>query len=101
MRMIPRSMMRLATIAAIALLAGCGRTESYRYKLTLAVNTSDGVKRGASVVDVTFREVSIPERGVSQKLRGEALYLDLGPGVRPLIVLLTSYLHPKQSKNYA
>ncbi len=81
-------------------LAGCGRTESYRYKLTLAVNTPEGVRRAASVVEVVFREVSIPERGITQKLRGEALYLDLGPGRRPLIALLTSYLHPKRSEDY-
>jgi hypothetical protein len=73
-------------------LAGCGRTESYRYKLTLAVNTPDGIKRGSSVVDVRFYQVSFPERGTMHKLRGEALYLDLGPGSRPLIVLLTRYL---------
>ena len=29
------------------------------------------------------------------KLRGQALYLDLGTGARPLIALLTSHLHPK------
>ena len=74
-------------VVAVALmtvgLAGCGRTESYRYKLTLAVNTPEGVKRGSSVVEVLFSAVSIPAQGVTHKLRGEALYLDLGPGARP------------------
>src|ERR1700737_2052499 len=88
--------MRLAVAAVMAFaLAACGRSESYRYKLTLAVNTPDGVKRGSSVVEVLFREVSIPERGTMNRLRGQALYLDLGPGARPLIALLTSHLHPK------
>src|SRR5262249_21768339 len=76
-------------------LAECGRTESYRYKLTLAVNTPDGVKRSSSVVEVVFWDVSIPARGTMHKIRGEAVYLDLGPGKRPLVALLTSRLHPK------
>jgi hypothetical protein len=92
--------MRLAMAALMAMaLAGCGRTESYRYKLTLAVNTPDGVKRGSSVVELLFFDVSIPARGTMHKLSGEALYLDLGPGRRPLIALLTSQLHPKFGKD--
>lgn len=75
------------------------RTESYRYKLTLAVNTSEGIKRASSVTEVTFWKVSIPERGVMQRLQGEALYLDLGPTKRPMIALLTSQLHPVYAKN--
>lgn len=42
-----------------------------------------------------FWEVSFPARGTPHKVRGEALYLDLGPGARPLIALLTSHLHPE------
>jgi hypothetical protein len=91
--------LRFIAVAAMGLcLAGCGRTESYRYKLTLGVNTPEGVKRGSSVVEVLFYDVSIPARGTMHKLRGEALYLDLGPGARPLIALLTSQLHPKYGK---
>src|SRR5205823_8909224 len=97
--MMVRSSLRLAAVVMIALaLAGCERTESYRYKLTLAVNTPEGIKRGSSVVEVLFYEVSFPERGTMHKLRGEALYLDLGPGARPLIALLTSRLQPKDDK---
>jgi hypothetical protein len=99
MRMMSRPFVCLVAVAATGLcLAGCGRTESYRYKLTLAVSTPVGVRRGSSVVEVIFYEVSFPERGIMHKLRGEALYLDLGPGARPLIALLTSYLHPKYGK---
>jgi len=93
------SFVRLAAVAVMTLgVAGCGRTESYRYKLTLAVNTPAGVKRGSSVVEVMFWNVSIPAKGTMHKLRGEALYLDLGSGARPLIALLTSQLHPKDGK---
>lgn len=91
------SLLRVAAVLAIAVtLTGCSRSESYRYKLTLAVNTPDGVKRGSSVTEWVFWEVSIPARGAPHKVRGEALYLDLGSGARPLIALLTSHLHEKQ-----
>jgi len=90
---------KLAVVVVMTFaLPSCGRTENYRYKLTLAVNTPTGVKRGSSVVEVLFRSVSFPDRGVMQELRGEALYLDLGPGARPLIALLTSRLHPRYGK---
>ena len=96
MPMILPRLIRLAMVALLGLgLAGCGRSESYRYKLTMAVNTPDGVKRGSNVTEWDFWEVSIPERGTPHRLRGEALYLDLGPGKRPLIALLTSHLHEK------
>ena len=85
--------MRFGALVVMSLcLAGCGRTESYRYKLTLAVNTPDGVKRGSSVVEVVFYQVWFPEKGTMHKLRREALYVDLGPGARPLVALLTRYL---------
>ena len=75
MPMIPLSLLRVVAVAAIGLcLAGCGRTETYRYKLTLAVDTPEGVKRASSVVEVLFYSVSFPERGIMHKLRGEALY---------------------------
>jgi len=91
------SLLRLAVVAVMALgLAGCG--ESFRYKLTLVVNTPDGPRRGASVVESAFWNFWFPERGIGHELRGEALYLDLGPGRRPLIALLTCKLHPKFGK---
>jgi hypothetical protein len=96
MPMMSPSFIRIGALVAVSLcLAGCGRSESFRYKLTLAVNTPDGAKRGSSVTEWDFWEVSIPERGTPHRLRGEALYLDLGPGARPLIALLTSHLHEK------
>ncbi|MGY3582092.1 hypothetical protein ACVIGB_000985 [Bradyrhizobium sp. USDA 4341] len=96
MPIVPLLFVRLSVLVAIGLcLAGCGRSESYRYKLTLAVNTPDGIRRSSSVTEWDFWEVSIPARGTPHRLRGQALYLDLGPGARPLIALLTSHLHEK------
>lgn len=88
------SFTRLVAMLAIAVvLAGCGRSESYRYKLTMAVNSPNGIMRASTTGEVMFWSVSIPARGTMHKLRGEALYLDLGPSVRPLIALLTHRLH--------
>lgn len=84
----------LALFAIAVALSACARTESYRYKLTLAVSTPAGVKRASSVVEVTFWDVSIPAKGTMHDLRGQALYLELGPGARPLIALLTRRIHP-------
>jgi hypothetical protein len=100
MSMIPAFLTRLIAVAAISLcFANCGRAESYRYKLTLAVNTPDGVKKASSVVEVRFWPVSIPARGIMARLDGQAVYLDLGVGRRPLVALLTTQLHPKYGKD--
>ena len=80
--MMPRWFLRVVGAALMILcLAGCGRSssESYRYKLTLAVNTPDGVKRASGVVEVTFWAVSIPASGIMHKLNGEALIWTLVP----------------------
>jgi hypothetical protein len=79
----------VAALWAALGLSGCGKTQSYRYKLTLEVETPEGVKRAFNVVEITFHEVSIPAQGLMAAARGEALYLDLGPGRRPLVALLT------------
>ena len=84
-----RRLVCATVIAAVALvLAGCGSKTSFRYKLTLSVDTPDGVKAASTVVEMKFHEVSIPERGTQTTVTGEALYLDLGPGNRPLIALI-------------
>jgi len=75
-------------LCATLALAGCGRSGSYRYKLTLSVDTPEGVKTGSSVSEVTIREIFFPVNGAPVTVSGEALYLDLGLGRRPLIALL-------------
>jgi hypothetical protein len=95
MQMTPLLTRVIAVAAMSYCLVGCGRVESYRYKLSLAVNTLDGVKRGSSIAEMQFFDVSIPARGTMHKLSGEAIYLDLGPRRRPLIALLTHHLHSK------
>lgn len=87
----PSRLLRFAVVLAMALvLSGCAK--SYRYKLTIAVNTPEGIKRGSSVGEVSFWSVWIPASGIAHQLHGQALYLDLGPGKRPLIALVTNRL---------
>lgn len=93
----------LQTIVAIFViafaLAGCGEpTDGYRWKLTIAMNTPDGVKRASSVSQISFFDVSISARGVMHRVLGEALYLDLGPNARPLIALMTNTLYGPYTK---
>lgn len=90
MKVVSYLLWRFAVVLAMTLeLSGCGRAESYRYKLTLTVSTPEGIKRGSSVVEISFWEVSVPAKGIMHKMRGDALYLDLGPSARPLVALLT------------
>jgi hypothetical protein len=77
-----------ASLAAVALLAtsacgGGGKTyPDYRYRLTVEVDTPEGIKRGSSVIEVKTRRASknaIPSpRMLSYKVRGEAVTVDLG-----------------------
>ena len=78
----------LIVVCATLGLAGCGTT--YRYELTPSVDTPDGVKTGFNVVEVNYRD------GGSTRITGEALFLDLGPGKRPLIALLTKTMPPRR-----
>jgi hypothetical protein len=83
-------------ICAALALGGCGRSASFRYKLSLSLFTPDGVKSGYSVVAARFAEFRIPERGLGHGISGQGIYIDLGPGRRPLIALLTSKREPNQ-----
>jgi len=79
----------VAVLRAVLALAGCGRSETYRYKLTLSLDMPDGVKAGFNVVEVDAFDVILPARGIGHKTTGQALYINLGAGRRPLIALLT------------
>jgi hypothetical protein len=88
----------IALCAALAL-AGCGRSASYRYKLTLSLDTPDGVKTSFNVVQIDYWTVSIPAQGEPHKTHGQGLYLDLGPGRKPLIALLTHIRRANERPN--
>ncbi|NCC53791.1 MAG: hypothetical protein EOM20_21655 [Spartobacteria bacterium] len=72
-------------VIALAATQGDGdKTYSWRYKMTVEVETPEGVKTGSAVREVTIEEytpviVDIPETAnLRTKVRGEAVVVDLG-----------------------
>jgi len=91
MRQAPLRLNRRQAIGAVLgslSLAGCGNSASFRYKLTLTVETPEGVKSGFGVVQMEARNVSVPASGTPSRAIGEAIYVDLGKGQRPIIALV-------------
>ncbi len=86
----------VGTLLLAALLTACGlidETPTYRYRLTVEVDTPQGLKTGSSVIEVdTHRDQTNwnPQaRGRRYRVRGEAAAVDLGEG-RVLFALLRS-----------
>jgi hypothetical protein len=82
--------------ASVIVASGCGiarPSEELRYRLTVEVETPEGIKRGSSVIAV--RGVKNPDwvnpegRGTRASFRGEAVAVDL-PGGKTLFALLTT-----------
>lgn len=75
----------LATLILVGL-AGCGPTLTYRYKLTIEVDTPDGIKAGSSVFEESLQNnrdaswATIESRGFDSRIRGDAVFIDLGRG---------------------
>jgi hypothetical protein len=77
---------------AAALLSGCGRGERLKYKMTVEVDTPEGVKSGYAVREVRFSAKSgtfFAEGSATWRVRGEAVAVDLGGG-KLLFALLVS-----------
>lgn len=82
---------------AALLLPGCAFAEDkapdYRYRLTVEVDTPEGVKTGSSVIEVEQTLVraggSPAKQAVERRVRGEAVAVDL-PGGKTLFALLRS-----------
>ena len=75
---------------------GCAPTVTYRYRLTIEVETPQGLRSGSSVIETTIRDttgavLSTPEaRTISSKVRGEAVFVDLGEGRNVVAILALS-----------
>jgi len=90
-----RTLIASGTLALAALaLTGCGnRSSTFRYRLTVEVDTPQGVKTGSSVIEVDLTDTGdgawvLPDaRGINAELRGEAVAVDL-PGGQALFALL-------------
>lgn len=77
---------------AVLLAAGCSLiepSETLRYRLTVEVDTPQGVKSGYSVWEYTVTDIKVGFRPLKTDYRGEAVAVDL-PGGRTLFALLTS-----------
>lgn len=77
---------------AVALLGACGMSggDTYRFKMTLEVDTPEGVKSGSSVYEVEAKNVAALTPGgvgLQVNVRGEAIAVDLPEG-RTVFALL-------------
>lgn len=87
------SALALALLGLLALSACGHRSETFRYRLTLEVETPQGLRSGSSVIEVRMTETGddalIPPegKGVQSRVRGEAAAVDLPDG-RVLFALL-------------
>ncbi len=89
-----RGVMGVLAGAAAAVLSGCGvlvGRKSYRFRMTVEVETPQGLKSGFAVREIAydFSGVKLPDAsGVSVKQRGEAVAVDIAPG-QTLFALLS------------
>jgi hypothetical protein len=89
-----RGVIGLLAGGAAFLLSGCGlfgSTYSYRYKITVEVDTPEGLKSGYAVHETLVSKSNVDLGDISQKqsseTRGEAVMVDL-PGGQMLFVLM-------------
>lgn len=83
-----------ATVAMTV--AGCGsRGDSYRQRITVEVETPEGLKTGSSVSEIkwSYRDGFGEQGGSRASARGEAVAVDL-PGGQTLFALVTSETDP-------
>ncbi len=91
-------MMRfLRNVAIVIALAACSlfacdflTAQTQRFRLTIEVETPEGVKSASSIISATFRDSNwglSETRGLHTSVRGDAVFLDLGQG-RNLVALL-------------
>lgn len=86
-----RGLLGLLAGSAAAVLGGCGLLggSSYRFKMTVEVETPTGVKTGSSVYEVTAKKLVALTSEAAERVmgtRGEALVLDLPDG--PVFALM-------------
>lgn len=92
-----RGVLGMIASGAAALLGGCGLLggSSYRFRLTVEVETPQGLRNGSSVYEVkAWNEPGMDPSGKVRKwtVRGEAVAVDL-PGGRKLFALLKTGAH--------
>lgn len=88
------------------MLSACGddRFPDYRYRMTVEVQTPDGIKTGSSVIEVKTKEIStiLDASGKTYKdeVHGEAVAVDVAPG-KTLFALLSQPTNADYAKKVA
>ncbi|HEY0312885.1 MAG TPA: hypothetical protein VGC56_10370 [Allosphingosinicella sp.] len=81
----------LAALASVPILSGCGlagNSISYRYRMTVEVDTPEGLKRGSSVIQVDeSKGTGLGGSHIEARVTGDAVVVDL-PGGQTLFALL-------------
>jgi hypothetical protein len=82
----------LILFAPIALIGGClvlseVPTSTIRFRVTVEVDTPQGVRSGSSVMQSSFYNMSGVISGSMARLKGQAVFVDLGEG-RNVVMLL-------------
>ena len=90
---------KLIALAALAL-GACSPGYSYRYRVTVEVDTPQGLKTGSSVWEVSVREGSgIPDSGLRASERGSAVAVELPTGTLYALMKRHDYFE-NQRGNY-
>ena len=91
-----RSILRSLSLLVAASFTGCsGPSFSFRYRLTIEIDTPQGLKSGSSVLETTIQDDTKvawypPEaRLARRRMKGEAIAIDLGGGQHLIALLQT------------
>lgn len=93
--------MKIASIICIAAMAlpltACS-VPSYRYEITVEVDTPEGLRKGATIVEVDTTAQPAPFSAIERRIHGEPAVIDLGKRGH-LFALLRSPQSPDWAKN--
>lgn len=98
-----RALASAVTALGLAILSACTPLPSYRYKMTVEVDTPEGLKVGSGVIEVrAHHEPSIlPQQGGDQTdVVGEAVAVDLSPDDTLFVLLAQGYGMESNSPEY-
>ena len=87
---------RYLILMALGLLAACdGKVDAVRYRLTVMVQTPEGVRTGSGVIETGVQKLAVGTgfEGIDFPLKGEAVAVDL-PDSRVLVALLAGAQNP-------
>lgn len=94
----PVKIASIICIAAMALPLTACSVPSYRYEITVEVDTPEGVRKGATIVEVDATAQPAPFSAIVRRIHGEPAVIDLGKRGY-LFALLRSPLNRDWAKN--